>query len=359
MKKRKTTPKKSKNKIPKKSYIYYINILIAIFSVILFAFFVNEFLLKDSPTKQTPELNTIEKNIITKTPHDRFEEQTNALEIEYVDEPYEEKQPIITKKPKSIFHFEEDTKEQDKTIEDEPIIKKVVVKSHITPKIQTKKIKKIDTRPKLAILIDDVTTASQIRKIKNIGFPITMAFLPPTSIHKNSAKIVKNLDIYMIHLPLEAGTRRYEETNTLHTNSSYNEISKRISALHYLYPKARYINNHTGSKFTSNHKAMDKLFKVLSRYNLTFVDSRTTAKTVAKRYAKKYNVSYLSRNIFLDNKQDKFYIQKQLKKAIKIARKSGRAVAIGHPHSITLKTLKNSKYLLKGIHLVYINHYDK
>ena len=62
-----------------------------------------------------------------------------------------------------------------------------------------------------------------------------------------------------------------------------------------------------------------------------------------------------SRNIFLDNKKDKKYIQKQLKKAIKIAKKNGMAIAIGHPYGITFKTLKESKHLLEGLELVYVN----
>ena len=357
MKKRKTTHKKSKKKIINKSYLYYINITIVIFFIILFIYFINTILFDDTSSTNSIEKETTQEIFNRKSPHERFEEQTNALEIEYVDEPYEEEQPIITKREKSIFHFEEDTQEQHKTIHTAPIVVKTIKKqdTKITKKILIKK----DNRPKLAILIDDVTTLSQIRKIKKIGYPITMAFLPPTSIHKNSAKIVKDLDIYMIHLPLEAGSRRFEEANTLHTTSSLSEIENTIARLHKLYPKATYINNHTGSKFTSNYQAMDRLLKVLSRYNYTFLDSRTTAKTVAKRYANKYNAPYLSRNIFLDNKQDKFYIQQQLKKAIKIAKKTGLAIAIGHPHNITLKTLRDSKYLLKGIHLIYITDYDK
>jgi len=85
------------------------------------------------------------------------------------------------------------------------------------------------------------------------------------------------------------------------------------------------------------------------------MDSRTTSKTVGKKYAKKYNVPFLARNIFLDNKQEYNYIQNQLKKAIAIAKRSGYSIAIGHPHKITLKVLKESKHLLKGLNLVYID----
>ncbi|MGB5793176.1 divergent polysaccharide deacetylase family protein, partial [Poseidonibacter sp.] len=81
----------------------------------------------------------------------------------------------------------------------------------------------------------------------------------------------------------------------------------------------------------------------------------TTPNSVAKKYAKKYGMPVIVRNTFIDNKRDYIYIQDQLKKAIKIAKKNGYAIAIGHPHSITLKVLKESKHLLKGVEPIFIN----
>ena len=100
---------------------------------------------------------------------------------------------------------------------------------------------------------------------------------------------------------------------------------------------------------------MNRLFKALKKYNFVFVDSRTTAKSVAKKYAIKYGMPYIVRNTFLDNEKDYKYIQNQLKKVIKIAKKRGYAIAIGHPHSMTMKVLRESKHLLKDVQPVYIN----
>ena len=356
---RKKHKKTQKNKkYFNKSYLFYINILIVSVSIILLAFLTNQFILSDNEQENN---NINHQNNITtqkkqKTDHEKFEEQTKALEIEYVDNEITEDIPIITK-PNHTFNFTEKEKEKEvvnnKPIKEEKIVEVKIVEKKPVEEKDIEIIKK-DDRPTLAILIDDVTTSYQVKNITNIGYPVTMAFLPPTPTHKKSAKIAQAFDNYMIHLPLEAGTKRYEEKNTLHVNDSIEKIDKRIKYLTSIYPKAKYLNNHTGSKFTSNSTSMDKLMQVLKKYNLIFVDSRTTSKTKAKIYANKYGVKYLSRNIFLDNKQDKDYIQNQLKKAIKIARRTGTAIAIGHPHSITLKTLKNSKYLLKGINLVYI-----
>ena len=217
------------------------------------------------------------------------------------------------------------------------------------------KKERINTLPKLAIIIDDVTNKYEVSNIKAIGFDITISFMPPIKTHKNSAKIAQNLAFYMVHFPLEASTYRFEETNTLHVNDSYETIEKRVKQVRAWYPKARYTNNHTGSKFTSNEVSMDYFMRALKKYGFIFLDSKTTPKSVGEKYAKKYSVPYLSRDIFLDNKKEYNYILKQLKKAIKIAQKRGYAVAIGHPHKITLEVLTKSKKLFKDLNIVYVN----
>ena len=210
-------------------------------------------------------------------------------------------------------------------------------------------------KPKLAIIIDDVTTSKQVKKANNLPFKVTLSFLPPTPTHKKSALLAQNLSVHMIHLPLEASKRTSEEINTLHVGDSLEKIDNRIKYLKSIYPKVKYINNHTGSKFTSDLESMNKLIKTLKKYNYYFVDSRTTAKSKIKPSALKYNLPYLSRNVFLDNKQDIAYIHNQLKKAVKIAKTKGSAIAICHPYSITYKALNSSLDILKGVELVYIN----
>ena len=352
--------KKSKNKLFTTISTVFVAILILASSISYFLLDNNEIIL-DTKKENIVEIKQIKNKPIT------FEEKTKALEIEYINNVDNN---VYIEKPKNIkeseakFHYEEPdygkvddikiiTKEKINTIIVPEKKEKIIVKPIIDKSVE-KKQKKI-YKPLLAIIIDDVTNLSQIRKIKNIGYTINMSFLPPTKGHKNSAKITNKLDNYMIHLPLQASSSRYEEESTLHITDDTETIDRRIASLQKLYPKAKFINNHTGSKFTSNQQAMDKLFRVLKKYNYIFLDSRTTAASVASISAKKYGLRMLSRNIFLDNNKNKKYIQNQLKKAIKIAKKNGSAVAIGHPYDITFATLKKSKYLLKGIDLVYIN----
>lgn len=210
-------------------------------------------------------------------------------------------------------------------------------------------------KPKLAIIIDDVSVLSHVNAIKSLNIPITMSFLPPSKARPNSAKLASKEDFYMVHLPMEAQNFTAEEPFTLRVSDSQQVVSSRIEELKKLFPKVRYINNHTGSKYTSNEIAMNRLIFAFNKNNISFIDSRTTAQTKAPKVLKNFGLKYVSRDVFLDHHMDKPYIKKQIKKAIKIAKSEGMAIAIGHPHANTILALHESKKLLKDVELVYIN----
>lgn len=291
----------------------------------------------------------------------KFEEYTKELE-KVIDEKTEieesinKENKIIQKKVEEIKEdkLKEKQKEKSSININETIKNKIDEKSIITKKDTFTYDKKI--KPKIAIVIDDVTTQAQKDKILSMGYKINMAFLPPTKTHPDSAKIAQSLSFHMIHFPMQASSAfKGEEINTLTINDSYETIEKRVKQLREWYPNAVYTNNHTGSVFTENEEAVDKLFRALKKYNFIFVDSRTSAKSVAKKYAKKYDMPYIVRNTFIDNDRDFKSIQNQLKKAIEIAKKQGYAIAIGHPHTVTLEVLKDSKSLFKEVEPIFIN----
>ena len=210
-------------------------------------------------------------------------------------------------------------------------------------------------KPKLAIIIDDVSTASQVRAIKSVHIPLTMSFLPPSPARPNSSKIAQNEPFYMVHLPMEALHFSKEEPYTLRVKDSQQTIIKRIAEIKKLFPKVHYINNHTGSKFTSNEVAMNRLIFALNQEHIKFIDSRTTAQTKAPQVLKNYGLKYVARDVFLDHHMEKEYVKEQIKKAVEYAKKHGSAIAIGHPHENTLQALKESKALLRQVDLVRVD----
>lgn len=225
------------------------------------------------------------------------------------------------------------------------------------PPVRAKReVKQISSnRPKLAIIIDDVSVKSHVNAIKSLGIPLTMSFLPPSKSRPNSAKLASKESFYMVHMPMEAKSYSAEEPLTLRINDSQQKISSRVKEIKRLFPKVKYINNHTGSKYTSNEVAMNRLIFAFNANNISFVDSRTTAQTKAPKVLKNFGLKYVGRDVFLDHHMDKPYIVTQIKKAIKIAKSEGVAIAIGHPHANTILALHESKKLLKDVDLVLIN----
>ena len=216
-------------------------------------------------------------------------------------------------------------------------------------------IKKVSNKPKLAIIIDDMSLKSQVDAIKSLGITLTMSFMPPRSARPNSARLASKEEFYMVHLPLGAMSFAKEEPHTLHATDSQQTISKRVEEIVKLFPRVRYINNHTGSKFTSNELAMNRLIFSLKKNNIQFIDSRTTSKTAVPKVMKNFGLRYISRDVFLDHHMDEKYVLGQIKEAIKVAKLHGTAIAIGHPHANTILALRESKELLKQVDLVYVN----
>ncbi len=234
----------------------------------------------------------------------------------------------------------------------------------LKPKVQVVKKVKIkktslaykSKKPKLAIVIDDVSRPSQLAAIKATNIKMTPSIFPPSELSMTSHRLAKGLKHYMIHLPMESGNKQFNtQYKTLLTSFSNKQIQSRVHELRQLFPSARYINNHTGSVYTNNYEAMRKLYIALRKEGFVFVDSRTIGSSKVRNIAHKFGDAYVSRDIFIDNMHEVSYIHGQLEKAVKIAKKKGYAIAIGHPHSVTMQALASANEILKDVELVYID----
>ncbi|EAL2570956.1 divergent polysaccharide deacetylase family protein, partial [Campylobacter jejuni] len=216
-------------------------------------------------------------------------------------------------------------------------------------------LNKISKKPKLAIIIDDMANASQVRGLKALNLKLNPSFFPPDKNHSETPKLALKFDFYMVHLPLAAINYNKPEIDTLNPNDSKERIFKKIKQIKKDFKDLRYINNHTGSLFTSNEEAMRKLYEALKNQNIFFVDSKTIGNSKANKIAKELSMPYIQRDVFLDNEDDVNYVKKQLESAVKLAQKKGFVIAIGHPRKNTFKALEQSKDLLKGVDLVYLS----
>lgn len=332
------TRKKSKKQSNLKKNIFIVVAVLLLISLIAFGYFLG------------------------KNDREKIPEKSN----EYTESAYTTKEllddlaKIKANKPKEI-------KKQEKIVHKEvsKVEKKVVAKTLFEERGVVKKpkpkIKEISLayrgkKPKLVIIIDDVSTAAQMKRMKTLGMKITPSIFPPSELSMSSHKLARGSKNYMIHLPMESGSKQFnKQYKTLMTSFSQKKINARVKELRKLFPNARYVNNHTGSVFTDNYKAMRMLYIALHKEGFVFVDSRTIASTKVRKIAHDFGDAYVGRDIFIDNEHKVPYIHTQLKKAVKIAKKKGYAIAIGHPHKITMKALKSATHILKDVELVYID----
>ncbi|HEF2146419.1 TPA: divergent polysaccharide deacetylase family protein [Campylobacter coli] len=208
---------------------------------------------------------------------------------------------------------------------------------------------------RLAIIIDDMANISQVKALQALNLKVNPSFFPSDKNHIDTPKLALKFDFYMVHLPLAAINYAKPELDTLNPNDTQERIFKKIKQIKKDFKDLKFINNHTGSLFTSNEEAMKKLYKAFEKEGLIFVDSKTIASSKAPKVAKALGQIYIQRDVFLDNQDDVTYIKKQLIDAVKLAKKKGFAIAIGHPRKNTFKALEQSKDLLESVELVYLS----
>lgn len=208
---------------------------------------------------------------------------------------------------------------------------------------------------RLAIIIDDMANISQVKALQALNLKVNPSFFPSDKNHIDTPKLALKFDFYMVHLPLAAINYAKPELDTLNPNDTQERIFKKIKQIKKDFKDLKFINNHTGSLFTSNEEAMKKLYKAFEKEGLIFVDSKTIASSKAPKVAKALGQIYIQRDVFLDNQDDVSYIKKQLMDAVKLAKKKGFAIAIGHPRKNTFKALEQSKDLLESVELVYLS----
>jgi len=338
-------PKRKKSKTKKSSIsLKYIAWILAFVATVMISFVVGYYFGADDTKKEMLK---------------QVKEKKRSLALKELNKPLKSDKTSVHTRLQDVLkkQSQKDSKDVNLPIPKEP---KYTDSSHEYDKIslpesQKREIKITSSKPKLAIIIDDVSARSHIEAIKKLNLPLTMSFLPPSKNRPNSHKLAAKEDFYMVHLPMEAKNFTKEEPFTLRVDDTQKEIIKRIKMIKKLFPRVRYINNHTGSKFTSNELAVNKLIYALRKQNIDFIDSRTIGSTKVQKVMENYGDRYMARDIFLDHESDKKYVISQIKKAIKVAKAHGTAIAIGHPHANTLLAIKESKKLFKDVELVLIN----
>lgn len=201
---------------------------------------------------------------------------------------------------------------------------------------------------KLSIVIDDFGYRPQQENLV-LALPtnVSVAVLPNAPHSREMATKAHNAGHeVLIHLPMAPLSKQPLEKDTLRPDMSSEEIERIIRDAVNKVPYAVGMNNHMGSAMTSSLFGMQKVMQSLEQYNLYFLDSMTIGNSQATRAAAGTRVKVIKRKVFLDDTQNEADIRFQFNRAIQLARKTGSAIAIGHPHPATVRVLQQMIYNL-------------
>ena len=344
---KKSTPKRRTRRGKKKSNlkknIFVVLGVLLLISLVAFGYFLGNN--NSSPKYKTPHSKTSSKD-----KNNAYGTKELLRDLSKIDIT----EPKVVKKEKPSVKSVEVKKVERKPVKEKP--QKRVEKEK--QKQEKKKVALTSSggKPRLAIVIDDVSTVAQMKRIQGTGLKLTPSIFPPSELSMSSHKLAIPLEHYMVHLPLESGNAKFNtHYKTLMANSSANMIEQRVKEIRRLFPKAKYVNNHTGSVFTADYRAMYTLYKALDNQGFVFIDSRTIGSSKVRKITREFKQLYISRDIFIDNEHNIPYIHQKLKEAVAMAKRKGYAIAIGHPHKVTMEALQQARTILEDVEVVYID----
>ena len=218
--------------------------------------------------------------------------------------------------------------------------------SEIKNQERTEAVKDIDqdTLGVIVLVIDDFGYRNDNISdgFLNLSIPITCAIIPGhTASKKFAEKAVSYGKEVIIHMPMESenyspGEDEYKLLTSMTSELLENKLIQAFESL----PEAIGMNNHQGSKATSDSKTMTVLASVLKDRGKYFIDSRTSSLTIGEKTMISFGVPTARRNIFLDNNNDLDRIEEQMNKLANSAKKNGVAVGLGHARKNTLSVIK-------------------
>jgi polysaccharide deacetylase 2 family uncharacterized protein YibQ len=216
------------------------------------------------------------------------------------------------------------------------------------------------TRPRLAIIIDDIGyDRLGAEAFFALPYPFTVSVLPNLPYSTELAEEAQRFGYkVMLHLPMESTNGDAKpEAIELRVGMSQEEVGRVLSRMLETVPYASGVNNHQGSRATTDPQLMSEVMLALRERDMFFVDSRTAPNSVAYSVARRSGVPSAYRTVFLDDIQTREATLQQLTLAEREAQKEGWAIAIGHPHPTTLHALAEFLPALesRGVHLVFVS----
>ncbi|MBE9552684.1 MAG: divergent polysaccharide deacetylase family protein [Proteobacteria bacterium] len=203
-------------------------------------------------------------------------------------------------------------------------------------------VRRLGNGPMIAIVIDDAGVVQpRTRRASELPAPITIAFIPYSDNLERQARYARSRGHeLLLHIPMEPGGGDADPGyNALLTSLGQEEIMRRFRWALDRFDGYVGVNNHMGSKFMARSDLVRPVLEETNARGLLFLDSRTDHRTVGTGLARDMGMPHATRNVFLDNDLDAAKIRAQLAELERVARRRGQAIAIGHPHDLTVDVL--------------------
>lgn len=194
---------------------------------------------------------------------------------------------------------------------------------------------------RVAIVIDDLgRSVAVVERLASLGAPLTYAVLPfETQTDQVVAWLRQQGGEMICHLPMEPSGGNDPGPGALYRSMNKRELIEATRNALDRVPGALGVNNHMGSKFSAERRAMRTVLGELAARDLYYLDSRTTPDTVGFAVARRLGMRSAERRVFLDNVREASHIRAQFRTLLTEAARDGSAIAIAHPYPETVRVL--------------------
>ncbi len=200
-------------------------------------------------------------------------------------------------------------------------------------------------RGDIVLIIDDVGFDHQpldaaMRIDPNLNFSV----LPNSQHAQQVAEELHRAGFEVLcHLPMEPVDypRQSPGAKAVMTSMTDADIARTTRDDIAAVPHAAGVNNHMGSRATSDRRVMRAVLTSLPK-GMFFIDSMTSSSSVAERLAREMRIPTAARQVFLDDVQSVGAVRKQLAQLTAEAETRGVAIGIGHMYPVTVRVLSET-----------------
>lgn len=197
--------------------------------------------------------------------------------------------------------------------------------------------------PEIALIVDDFGYFFNrlVRGFLSLEIDFTISVIPGLRYsEKICGKAREAGKEALCHLPMEpeTGSDDYGEIPLVRVGMETGEIKRVVRDALRSTPGVSGMNNHMGSRATTDRRVMKAVLDVCRDAGLYFIDSMTSPRSVVGEIARKEGVPSLGNDMFIDNRGEE--TRANMEKLLSIAARKGNALAIMHVRKDSLEDLR-------------------